>query len=170
MEEAKLHFTDIIASNVRQLKVLHVATLPVRYAEKFYVDVLSMPPEFNKYGFCNGFVVGAICCRIEEDEATKTKKLYIMTLSILSAYRRRGIGTKLLNYVLENVKNHPELTEIYLHVQTSNESALLFYDSHGFERGEVLLNYYKRIDPPDCYILKKSLVSVPVAPNTDNDT
>lgn len=28
---------------------------------------------------------------------------------------------------------------------------------HGFDVGETIENYYKRIDPPDCYVLRRRL-------------
>jgi len=39
----------------------------------------------------------------------------------------------------------------------SNEDALQFYLSHGFEQVGKIENYYKRIEPPDCFILEKKL-------------
>jgi ribosomal protein S18 acetylase RimI-like enzyme len=44
-----------------------------------------------------------------------------------------------------------------LHVQTSTIDAKQFYLSSGFEDHGVIKDYYKRIDPPDCFILKKTL-------------
>lgn len=47
--------------------------------------------------------------------------------------------------------------EIALHVQTSNEDAVRFYERFGFENVGLVENYYKRIDPPHCYELRKKL-------------
>ena len=80
-----------------------------------------------------------------------------MTISILPAYRRRGIGKQLLDHIIDTALKNPAIIEAYLHVQTSNEDAKNFYMSHGFEQTETIHNYYKRIEPPDCYVLKKSL-------------
>lgn len=44
-----------------------------------------------------------------------------------------------------------------LHVQTSNDDAIRFYEQFGFEKGELVEGYYKRIDPPDCFVLRKKL-------------
>merc|ERR1712194_800815 len=50
-----------------------------------------------------------------------------------------------------------DLQEMYLHGQTSNQTAIDFYGAFGFEVCEEIKDYYKKIDPPDCYVLRKSL-------------
>lgn len=109
-----------------------------------------------------------------------------MTLGVLAAYRGRGIGRKLVQSILdyyyhgdgENVRSNDDndsnndsditkssipselvnVQQIALHVQTSNEDAMKFYvDKFGFQKGELVENYYRRIDPPHCYILRKTL-------------
>mmetsp|Transcript_24929 Transcript_24929/g.52195 ORF Transcript_24929/g.52195 Transcript_24929/m.52195 type:complete len:110 (+) Transcript_24929:118-447(+) len=92
-------------------------------------------------------------------------RIYIMTLGVLAAYRNHGIGSKLVSSVLDHITSAQKedgqlytVDEIMLHVQTSNEDAMKFYgEKFGFERGELVENYYKRIDPPHCYILRKKL-------------
>lgn len=85
-----------------------------------------------------------------------------MTLGVLAAYRGRRIGTKLVQSILDHYEAETDkfaaVDEIVLHVQTSNEGAMKFYiDGFGFEKGEMVENYYKRIDPPHCFILRKKL-------------
>ena len=84
--------------------------------------------------------------------------LYIMTLVTLASYRRRGVGRALLESVLKYAKEELTMVKsVYLHVQTSNDAAIKFYESFGFKVQETIKGYYKRIDPPDCYVLVKTL-------------
>lgn len=156
LPELRTSFGAINTNNVNMLRKLNSVVFPVVYNDKFYTDILATPEDFTMYAYFQGFVVGAICCRIEIGEGGK-KKLYIMTLGVLSAYRKRGVAKQLLEKVLAAVTEHPELGEIYLHVQISNESALAFYEKFDFVRGEKLDNYYKRIEPPHCFILRRAL-------------
>ena len=94
----------------------------------------------------------------------KKQRIYIMTLGVLAAYRGRTIGAQLIQSILDHFENHmmdPELknvVEITLHVQISNEDAIKFYtEKFGFEKGDIIENYYRRIDPPHCYKLFKKL-------------
>ena len=80
-----------------------------------------------------------------------------MTLGVLAAYRKRGVASQLLEKVISATKDYPELDQIFLHVQISNNDAIAFYTKHGFEQGEMLENYYKRIEPPHCYVLRLAL-------------
>jgi ribosomal protein S18 acetylase RimI-like enzyme len=45
-------------------------------------------------------------------------------------------------------------------VQVNNQEALDFYLKHGFENVGTIENYYKKIDPPDCFIVRKRFVHV----------
>ena len=75
---------DVNAANLEQLKIMNITSLPVRYTDKFYKDLVeNSPKEFLKFAFCNGFAVGAVCSRIESHEQAGSNKLYIMTISVL---------------------------------------------------------------------------------------
>jgi ribosomal protein S18 acetylase RimI-like enzyme len=109
--------------------------------------------------FCSVYhsdvLVGAICCRREVDEAHPGYfKVYIMTLGVLKPYRRFGLGSKLLEGVIDHVKQEKKITHIYLHVQINNEAAINFYTKKfNFVVAETIENYYKKIEPHQCYLL-----------------
>ncbi|RZB66755.1 N-alpha-acetyltransferase 50 [Glycine soja] len=102
--------------------------------------------------------VGAIACRLEKKEGGGQVRVYIMTLGVLAPYRGLGIGTKLLNHVLD-LCSKQNISEVYLHVQTNNEDAINFYKKFGFEITETIQNYYTNITPPDCYVLTRYTAS-----------
>lgn len=150
-----------------QLRKINTASFPIQYNEGFYQDVLKRNnEELNKFAYCNEFIVGALCARVEETKPGSGKqRLYIMTLAVLAAYRGRGIGSELLQSVLDYCERQrtagsgeAPITEIALHVQISNDDAIRFYtEKFGFIQGEMVENYYRRIDPPHCYLLYKTL-------------
>ncbi|CAN1164835.1 N-alpha-acetyltransferase 50 [Linum perenne] len=144
--------------NLMQLKKLNTVLFPVRYNDKYYSDALASA-DFTKLAYYSDICVGAIACRLEKKEGGAVF-VYIMTLGVLAPYRGLGIGTKLLNHVLD-LSGKQNIAEIYLHVQTNNEEAINFYKKFGFEITETIKNYYTNITPPDCYVVKKV-----VAPQT----
>jgi ribosomal protein S18 acetylase RimI-like enzyme len=203
--EIVIDFGMITQDNVEQLRMMNKTTFPISYAESFYKDVVKSKNEnLNKFAYHNGFVVGAICTRVEPlpkdendaadananaDEKSDKTRIYIMTLSVLAAYRNRGIGQKLVQSVIDyhtksinrgnndsdgsnndntedklspiTIEDHKlmqNVQEMALHVQISNKDAIKFYtEKFGFEQGEQIDNYYKRIDPPHCFVLRKKL-------------
>lgn len=161
---------------------VNLACFPVHYQETYYKDVVDGQNEgLCKFAYWNGFVVGAACSRVEtiknndeEGSSSSTqqqqqqqqqpkKRIYIMTLGVLAAYRGRTIGTQLIQSIFDHYEENKEneykdVVEILLHVQISNDDAIQFYTSRfGFEKGEMVENYYRRIDPPHCYALYKKL-------------
>merc|ERR1712212_383311 len=80
-----------------------------------------------------------------------------MTLGCLASYRRHGIGTKMLEHVLNIVEKDGHFTSIFLHVQINNDSAIEFYKKFGFRIVETKEQYYKKIEPADAHVLEKLL-------------
>jgi ribosomal protein S18 acetylase RimI-like enzyme len=151
-----VEFGDIHAQNIGLLRKLNESTFPVRYADKFYGEIPTLQTDFAQFAYFGGFAVGAICGRLEPvDGDAAGKRLYIMTIGVLHAYRRRGVGRKLLDYLMDNAAKRDDVRVVYLHVQTNNDAALDFYARHGFETVGKIEGYYKRIEPPDCYLLGK---------------
>lgn len=64
----------------------------------------------------------------------------------------------MLQYALEQVSKRTNVSQVYLHVQTSNEEAVAFYLNHGFEIAETVEGYYKRIEPSSAHVLVRNLL------------
>ncbi|KAF0691345.1 Aste57867_17401 [Aphanomyces stellatus] len=147
-------FGPITTHNVGVLRVLNRTIFPVRYNDSFYSDILSTPRELSKFGYVDGMIVAAICCRVET-MPDGVERVYIMTLGVLEPYRKHRLGGALLQSVLDHCETS-KMDHIYLHVQTSNAAAIRFYTHHGFQVTQTIHNYYRNISPPDCYILART--------------
>lgn len=172
---------NLTEKNVKQLQRLNSTIFPVKYNNRFYSEAIKAPEGFVKLAYYNELLVGAVCCRKENCASNKAfgkaipqsstnspdtgnpssmSSLYIMTLGVLAPYRERGIGKQLITHVLDLVRASPacaDVVDIYLHVQEGNDEALRFYEGYGFEVKEKLGGYYKRIEPSDCYIVRKAV-------------
>ena len=85
-----------------------------------------------------------------------------MIMNVLAAYRRRGVASALLNHVIKEATKDERVTELLLHVQTSNVEAKDFYLANGFkEEVGIVEDYYKRIEPTSAFLLKRKNEYVP---------
>ena len=153
---SRIDLGDVTQHNLKLLKKVNAVVFPVVYHDKFYKDVLEAG-DLAKLAYYNDIVVGAVCCRIDQDQANGAKKLYIMTLGCLAPYRRLGIGTLMLNHVMDIVEKEGNIDSVFLHVQVNNSEALEFYKRFGFEVVETKEKYYKRIEPADAHVLQKKI-------------
>jgi ribosomal protein S18 acetylase RimI-like enzyme len=160
----RVQLRPINKDNIGSMRVLIRAILPVTYKDKFYRDLMGYPEGFRQLAYRDANVVGAVCCRIENDPACEEdKRLYIMIVGVLAAYRGLQVGTQMLEHVLDQAsKYHHEIKSVYLHVQTSNDDAVNFYKKFGFEIIETLPNYYTKVEPASCYVLSRA--NTPVDP------
>ena len=154
------------------MRKVNLACFPVQYQETYYKEVVERRDEgLCKFAYYNGFVVGAACARVETindgenggGSGGNRQRIYIMTLGVLAAYRGRNIGRQLIQSIVDHYEENKDseyakVDEMALHVQISNDDAIRFYTSRfGFVQGEMVENYYRRIDPPHCYRLYKKL-------------
>lgn len=110
---------------------------------------------FTIAGYYNDLFVGVVGCRPERRDDGK-QRLYVAVLAVLPAYRGLGLGTKMLNSVLEQLPKHDQYVEVYLHVHTPNTRAAALYERLGFENVGVIKGYYTAAElaPPDCVLLR----------------
>ena len=64
---------------------------------------------------------------------------------ILVIDQRKGIGSKLLEYALEDIKKN-KCTVVSLEVEEENTPAINLYLKHGFSKQSIRKNYYKDKD------------------------
>lgn len=68
---------------------------------------------------------------------------YIMTLGTVHKYRQAGLATQLIEQCYkEIIENDPQCGALYLHVITTNPSAIRFYERLGFWRVQEIPDYY----------------------------
>nr|CAI5843912.1 unnamed protein product [Callosobruchus analis] len=103
MTRENIELGNVTPHNIKQLKRLNSVVFPVSYNDKFYKDVLEAG-ELAKLAYYNDIVVGAVCCRIDVSE--KSRRLYIMTLGCLYPYRKLGIGTMMVQHIVETKEHY----------------------------------------------------------------
>ena len=74
------------------------------------------------------------------------KRHHIMTIAILSNYRRKGLGKLLIDKLKKNDND-----EISLYVLTINNIAINFYKKMGFKCIEKIENYYTNLKTKSAY-------------------
>lgn len=91
-----------------------------------------------------GYIIGCI----------KDGKGEIISLAVDPKFRRKGIGRKLLNFILDKF-GKKEISALKLHVRTKNRGAIKFYQKFGFQVLKTVKNYYPNGE--DTYLMRKVL-------------
>lgn len=92
-----------------------------------------------------GFIVGI---------KTENHTARILMLAVLEEYRRKKIGRKLLNKLIQEFINL-SIKIVELEVKTENQKAIDFYIKNGFKIAETIPNFYQ--DGKDAHIMRVSI-------------
>ena len=155
-------FKNLTRETAQDLQRLNQVIFPVRYSDKFYEDCAKSGSTtqlaYERTGSGSvGACVGGIGCRLEMDPTRGGARLYIATLGVYAPHRDGKIGSRMLQHALNEASRDSFIKDAYLHVQVNNYAAVEFYERFGFAKGDVLKNYYKRIEPPDAVVLERDL-------------
>ena len=81
---------------------------------------------------------------------------HIITLDVGTAYRRKGLGSKLLSEMEKHFR-YKEVHAVLLETAVDNESGIAFWQHHGYRTEVVLKRYY--LGRVDAYEMRKRLVA-----------
>lgn len=138
--------------------------------EKIYIEMIEPPPAETVRGFQKSLIDrdGAIFYAIDgervvgwadvfPEENSRLSHRGSLGMGLLPDYRGQGIGTRLLQKVIEKARVSG-LEKIELNVYTQNKSAIALYKNLGFEE-EGLVKKYRRLEGQyfDCLIMAKFL-------------
>jgi len=135
-------------------------TLPENYTSRFFMEHHERFPEAFLVAEVEGNVVGYVMSRVELGLGCTVKgiikKGHIVSIAVLPDYRRRGIGSKLLEQAMEALKDIYGCKEVYLEVRVSNNPAISLYEKYGFRKVKIIRGYY--LDGEDAYIMARPLI------------
>ena len=136
MMAQELVITPITEEDIGQIVLLERECFSVPWSRESFEDVL-------KYPFLGGFCIrsgdelagyGVYHCLFEDSE--------VLDIAVAPAFRRRGIGRKLLDLMEQEVRSRGA-ERFMLEVRLSNITAQALYKRSGFEVTGTRRNYYK---------------------------
>ena len=89
----------------------------------------------------NNICIGIVQLYITFDSLELAKKIILYDIFVKSEYRKKGIGTMLMN-VSKNFAEKNNISGIELSTAISNGTAQSLYESLGYERDTEFYNYY----------------------------
>lgn len=103
--------------------------------------------------------VGAIVGKMDRHlRGSRLWRGYIAMLSVDTAWRRHGIGTRLVQRLIDEMQLLGS-DEIVLETEQDNHAALALYERHGFIREKRLYHFY--LNGNDAFRLVRPLVKPP---------
>jgi [ribosomal protein S18]-alanine N-acetyltransferase len=126
--------------------------VPADFERLYEIDQLCYPPEiaYSRRELRNYLRFPGADCVIAESgseiigfcvTAHLRAEGYIITMDVLEAHRRRGVATALLLEVERRLANRG-VSEVALETATDNDSAIAFWQKHGYRRRGVRKHYY----------------------------
>uniref|UniRef100_A0A1A7Z4X8 N-alpha-acetyltransferase 60 n=1 Tax=Iconisemion striatum TaxID=60296 RepID=A0A1A7Z4X8_9TELE len=156
LSEIQLRF--LCHNDIGNVKLLCGDWFPIEYPDSWYQDITSNKKFFSLAATFRGSIVGMIVAEIKnrtkvhkEDGdilassfPVDTQVAYILSLGVVKEFRKHGIGSLLLDSLKEHISTTAQdhCKAIYLHVLTTNNTAIHFYENRDFRQHHYLPYYY----------------------------
>jgi ribosomal-protein-alanine N-acetyltransferase len=120
----------------------------IAYSRTLIREALESPEVFGILAEAEGRVVGFVMAHARGSDG------HLITLDVIEACRRRGIGSQLL-LAAETELAARGVTHLALETATENAPAIAFWQKHGYRIEATVKNYYGR--KLDAYAMSKRL-------------
>ncbi|MHA2503342.1 MAG: GNAT family N-acetyltransferase [Candidatus Kariarchaeaceae archaeon] len=154
-EEITIRHPEI--SDLEDIVHINRVCLPENYPVAYFIELIKSWKDTSCVVELEGKVVGYILMRIEGASLTPWKprsetKGHIISVAVLPEVRRKRLGTKMMNFILELADKISELKEITLEVRQSNLAAINLYRRLQFVSDKIISGYYS--DGEDAVLMK----------------
>lgn len=156
VNDVQLRF--LCPDDLEEVRTLCQDWFPIDYPLSWYEDITSSTRFFALAAVYNFTIIGLIVAEIKpysklnkEDRGILSESMgrdadigYILSLGVHRKYRQNGIGSLLLDSLINHLTTaeRHKVKAIFLHVLTTNQTAILFYERRGFVLHSFLPYYY----------------------------
>lgn len=147
---SSLEIVPVAAQHAGLLAALHAVSFPSedQWDENAMSSLLSSPGVAAAVGVKDGTPASFIMIRSMVGEAE------ILTLCVVSAFRRQGLAQALLAWGLQAAQTE-QAEQMFLEVSVANEGAKTLYEKAGFTKAGLRRAYYP--DGSDALVLCKQI-------------
>lgn len=154
--EVQLRFLS--PSDIPEVKKLCAEWFPIEYPDVWYQEIATNPKFYSLAATYYSRIIGLIVCEIKQKSKLNKEDAdilapgfpntvqvaYILSLGVVVDFRNHGIGSLLLDSLLSNLttKEHINCKAAYLHVLSTNQNAIHFYERRNFGAHSYLPYYY----------------------------
>ena len=125
----------MLVSDIPQVLQIEHISFSTPWSETAFFSEIYRPYSLSKIAALDENIIGYVCANYVIDEG------HILNLAVHPDFRRSGVGTQLIEDLLEELKK-TDCRYIYLEVRLSNLEARKFYERFGFRVIATRKNYY----------------------------
>lgn len=154
--EVQLRFLS--PADIPEVKKLCTEWFPIEYPDVWYQEITSNPKFYSLAATYHSRIIGLIVCEVKQKSRLNKEDAdilapcfsgsiqvaYILSLGVVVDFRKHGIASLLLDNLLSflTTKEHFDCKAAYLHVLSTNHTAIHFYEKRNFGAHSYLPYYY----------------------------
>ena len=137
---SNLRFENLNEHNIQDLKSLNSIVIPIRYSSKFYKKILFVGSGVVAIDNKTSKVIGGSSCFSQDNGAA----LYICTIGVYASWRRKGIGSLIIQRLINKAQDMDQVKYLSLHCKAYDDDAIAFYKSNGFTIVNQIEKFYQK--------------------------
>jgi ribosomal-protein-alanine N-acetyltransferase len=137
-DEAEIEIREMKEEDIKDILEIEKDVFPSPWTYEMFYTLFLTDACVKLVAVLSGNVVGYIMGCEEGD------RFHLGNLAVSRSYWRKGFGTKLLSYLLEQLAREPKIKFCDLEHRIYNEAAFELYKSLGFTYKGIKKDYYKK--------------------------